>query len=304
MKNIVPIFCFATTLIGFSFAATLADAPPATQPATTQENLPIIRLWDNDAPGALGGSEKDIPTLTLYMPTKPNGAAVIVCPGGGYDHYGAKESGLPAKWLNSLGITAFVLKYRLGPTYHHPIEMEDAQRAIRLLRARASDWNLNPKQIGILGFSAGGHLASTTATHFDDGDPKASDPIDRVSCRPDLALLIYPVITMSDPFVHARSRQNLLGDNPDPQVEIFLSSELQVSPQTPPCFLVETADDHTTVVENSLMFAMACHKNNVPVELHVFEHGKHGFALGGDDPVLSQWPAMAAIWLAKHGFGQ
>ncbi len=232
------------------------------------------------------------------------GAAFIVCPGGAYVNLAPHEGKPVAQWLSSLGITGFVLKYRLGPKYHHPVELEDAQRAIRLVRSRAAQWNLDPKRIGILGFSAGGHLASCAATHFDDGQPDAPDAIDQSGSRPDLAILIYPVITLHDPYAHRPSRENLLGDHPDPDLVEWLSSDRQVTPNTPPCFLVHTADDGTVAVENSLLFAMACRRNGVPVELHVFEHSPHGFGLGGNDPQLSVWPTLAAHWLEKHGFAK
>jgi acetyl esterase/lipase len=263
-----------------------------------------IRLWEHDAPGALGAEAVDVPTLTPFLvdASKASGAGFIVCPGGGYQHLAPHEGAPVAQWLNTLGINAFVLKYRLGPKYRHPVEMEDVQRAIRLVRARAGEWGIDPKRIGILGFSAGGHLASTAATHFDSGDGSAPDPIDQVSCRPDLAILIYPVISMSNAYVHSGSRKMLLGDSPDVELEKFLSNDLQVTAKTPPCFLVHGADDHTVPVENSLLFAMACHKNKVPFELHIFEHGSHGFGMGGTDRELSSWPGMAGNWLEHRGF--
>jgi acetyl esterase/lipase len=263
-----------------------------------------IRLWDGDAPGAVGTADVDLPTLTPFVVdrSKGSGAAFIVCPGGGYQHLAPHEGAPVAEWFNSLGIDAFVLKYRLGPTYHHPVEIEDVQRAIRLVRAHASEWGIDPHRIGVLGFSAGGHLASTAATHFDSGNSAAADPVDRVSCRPDLAILIYPVISMSNTYVHSGSRLNLLGEHPDPELMKFLSSDLQVTSNTPPCFLVHGADDHVVPVENSLLFAMACHKNKVPFELHIFEHGPNGFGLGGSDRELSSWPSMAGNWLERNGF--
>jgi len=269
--------------------------------ATTQ---PSIRLWDGDAPGARGSDDADVPTLTPFLlpPAKAGGAAFIVCPGGAYGHLAPHEGAPVAQWLNTLGIHAFVLKYRLGPKYHHPAEMLDVQRAIRLLRCRAEQWHLDPNRIGIVGFSAGGHLASTAATHFDNGIADDPDPINRVGSRPDLAILAYPVISMTGPYVHAESRRNLLGNNPDPDLELLLSNDRQVTAQTPPCFIIHTADDRTVPVENSLLFAIACRQYKVPVELHVFEHGPHGFGLGGKDPVLDAWPAMAAQWLRKHKF--
>jgi acetyl esterase/lipase len=274
----------------------------ATQP-TTAPSEPPIRLWDQAAPGAQGDEPVDIPTLTPFLlPGETTSPAFIVCPGGAYIHLAPHEGAPVAQWLNTLGINSFVLKYRLGPKYHHPVEMEDVQRAIRFVRSHASQLHIDPNRIGIIGFSAGGHLASTAATHFDNGIPTAPDLIDRVSCRPDLAILMYPVITMMDPYVHTGSRTNLLGANPDPALVALMSNERQVTPATPPCFIVHGADDHTVAVENSLLFVTACRQNKVPVELHIFEHGKHGFGLGGTDPVLSTWPAMAANWLRGHDF--
>ena len=263
-----------------------------------------IRLWQGDAPRSQGTADADIPTLTIYrpQPERANGAAIVVCPGGGYGGLAAHEGQPIAEWLNTLGVTAFVLKYRLGPRYRHPVEMSDAQRALRTVRSRIGEWKLDPHRIGIIGFSAGGHLASTAATHFDEGDAKATDPIDRVSCRPDLAILAYAVITMTDPFTHGGSRTNLLGDKPDPELVNLLSNERQVTTKTPPIFLLHTADDAVVPVENSLLFALACRAARVPFELHVFEHGPHGIGLGGNDPVLSTWPPACAAWLKARGF--
>jgi acetyl esterase/lipase len=252
----------------------------------------------------LGSGDGDIPTLTPFLPASDSasGAAFIVCPGGGYSHLSVHEGKPVAQWLNTLGIAGFVLKYRLGPKYHDPVELQDVQRAVRVVRARAGEWHLDPRRVGIIGFSAGGHLASCAATHFDDGNAGAADETDRVSCRPDLAILIYPVITMSGAYVHLGSRLNLLGPNPDPRREDFFSTDRQVSARTPPCFLVHTADDRTVPVQNSLMFAAACRAQGVSVELHVFEHGAHGFGLGGGDAALSVWPSLAGAWLKRHGF--
>ncbi len=263
-----------------------------------------LRLWEGDAPGAKGSEDADIPTITVYSPPaeKRTGAAVVVCPGGGYAILAPHEGKPVAEWLNTLGVTGIVLNYRLGPRYHHPAMLQDVSRALRTVRYHAQEWGLDPHRIGVLGFSAGGHLASTAATHFDEGDPGAADPIDRVSSRPDAAILIYPVITLSGPYAHAGSRHNLLGDNPPQALVELLSNEKQVTPQTPPTFLVHTADDEGVACENSLMFAEACRKASVPVELHVFEHGPHGFGLGGNDPVLSRWPVLCADWLKQRGF--
>ncbi len=272
----------------------------AGETSTTGE--PII-LWANGAPGAVGKELSDIPTLTPYFSPKEKatGAAIIVCPGGGYSHLADHEGRPVAEWLNALGITAFVLKYRLGPRYHHPAPLQDAARAIRTVRARATEWNVDPKRIGILGFSAGGHVASTIGTHFDSGKPDASDPIERVSSRPDLMILIYPVITMRE-FAHAGSKRMLLGETPPADLVALLSNEEQVTKETPPAFLVHTANDPAVPVENSLRFAEALKKAGVPFELNVYERGPHGFGLGGDDPILSTWPHRCEQWLRVHGF--
>jgi acetyl esterase/lipase len=272
---------------------------------TNSPNLidePII-LWPDGAPGAVGKEPLDIPTLTPYLPAKEKatGAAMIVCPGGGYSHLADHEGGPVAEWLNTLGITAFVLKYRYGPRYKHPAPLLDAARAIRTLRTRAGEWHLDPNRIGILGFSAGGHVASTIGTHFDAGKPDAADPIERAGSRPDLMILVYPVITMKD-FTHAGSKQMLLGENPSAELMTLLSNEEQVTKDTPPAFLVHTADDPGVPVENSLRFAVAMRKAKVPVEIHIYEHGPHGFGLGGKDPILSTWPQRCAEWLRMHGF--
>jgi acetyl esterase/lipase len=262
----------------------------------------VVPLWSNGAPGAVGTNPEDIPTLTLYFPKeKSNGAAVIVCPGGGYSHLANHEGSPVAEWLNSLGITAFVLKYRLGPRYHHPAPLQDAARAIRTVRSRASEWKLDPKRIGILGFSAGGHVASTAGTHFDSGNMSATDPVDRLSSRPDLMILIYPVVTMG-PLTHGGSKRLLIGENAPAEMIKLLSNEEQVTKETPPVFLVHTANDSAVPVENSMNLAAALRRSGVPFEIHIYERGRHGFGLGANDPVLSTWPARCADWLKLQGF--
>jgi len=269
---------------------------------TAGPSTDAIKLWPNGAPGAVGSAPEDIPTLTAFFPSqRASGAAVIVCPGGGYTHLADHEGRPVAEWLNSIGITAFVLKYRIGPNYHHPAPLQDAARAIRLVRSRAAEWKIDPKRIGILGFSAGGHLASTIGTHFDSGQANASDPIDRTSSRPDLMVLIYPVITMGQ-FTHSGSRNQLIGTNPSADMVKLLSNEEQVTKETPPTFLVHTANDAAVPVENSLHFVEALRKAGVPFELHIYERGPHGFGLGVDDPILSTWPARCADWLHLQGF--
>lgn len=268
--------------------------------ALAQEPFP---LWPEGAPGAVGKEPADIPTLTPYFPApgKANGAAMIICPGGGYSHLADHEGRPVAEWLNTQGITAFVLKYRLGPRYSHPAPLQDAARAVRTVRARAAEWHLDPNRIGILGFSAGGHVASTIGTHFDTGKPDDADVIERVSSRPDLMVLVYPVITMRE-FTHAGSKRMLLGESPTPEMTALLSNDEQVTKDTPPAFLVHTADDAGVSVENSLRFAQAMRRAKVPVELHVYEHGPHGFGLGTKDPVLATWPQRCSEWLKIHGF--
>ncbi|HET6384744.1 MAG TPA: alpha/beta hydrolase [Armatimonadota bacterium] len=262
-----------------------------------------IELWRDGAPGAVGREELDVPTLTFYETAADSiGASVVVCPGGGYGALAPHEGEPVARWLNSVGVAAAVLKYRLGPRYRHPAMLQDASRAIRLLRSGVVGTDLDPRRIGILGFSAGGHLASTAATHFDMGDPSASDAADRVSSRPDAAILIYPVITLAGPFAHSGTRQNLLGPNPDESLVESLSNEKQVTPGTPPTFLVCSDADVGVPCENSLYFALALRRVGVPVELHLFERGPHGFGLGGDDPALGSWPARCADWLRSRGW--
>ena len=261
-------------------------------------------LWPGGAPGAVGFEPADKPRITVYRaPAETaSGAAVVVCPGGGYRVVAADHEGRQvAEWLNSLGVSAFVLQYRLGPRYRHPAPLADAQRAIRIVRARGQDWGVDPDRIGILGFSAGGHLASTAATLFDDGRPDAPDPIERASSRPDFAVLCYPVISFVGPGVHSGSRRMLLGPDPDPALVEALSSELQVTARTPPTFLFHTDDDGTVAVMNSIVFFEALKKAKVPAEMHVFAHGRHGVGLAPEDPVLSQWPTLCAQWMEGLG---
>jgi acetyl esterase/lipase len=261
-------------------------------------------LWTSGAPGAQGNADEDKPSLTIYLPdqAKATGGGIMVCPGGGYqnlamDHEGRQVAG----WLNSLGIAAFVLKYRLGPRYHHPVEMEDGQRAMRFVRFHAKEYGIAADRLGIWGFSAGGHLASTVGTHFDHGNPDATDPIDRESCRPDFMILAYPVISFITPYVHKGSMRNLLGDHPDPALVRNLSNELQVTPQTPPTFLFCTDSDEAVPAENSALFYLALRKNHVPAEMHIFVHGPHGVGLAQKDPALSVWPTLLANWFRTRG---
>lgn len=264
----------------------------------------IIPLWSGRAPGALGSDETDIPTLTVYLPRTMSAAtpAMIVCPGGGYVRLASNHEGRQiAGYLNSLGMAAFVLRYRLGPRYHHPIELGDAQRAIRMLRSHAMEWRLDAARIGIIGFSAGGHLAMSTSTMFDAGDPRAADPIDRVGSRPDFAVLAYPVISMTAPWTHQGSKQNLLGDSPNADLAKQLSGENAVTKATPPTFIFQTNEDTVVPAENSLQYFLALRKAGVPAEMHVFEKGPHGVGLANDDVALSTWSTLLANWLRTRG---
>jgi acetyl esterase/lipase len=261
-----------------------------------------LPLWPDGAPGAVGKEAGDIPTVTVYLPPadKATGAAVVICPGGGYgglamDHEGHQV----AKWLNTLGVAGVILKYRHAPNYRHPIPLTDAQRAIRFVRANAKDWKIDPNRVGILGFSAGGHLASTAGTHFDKGDPDAKDPIDRLSSRPDFMVLVYPVITLVGPKAHAGSRNNLLGKNQEAKLVESLCNEKQVTADTPPTFLTHTKEDNGVPPENSMMFYEACKKAGVPTEIHLYEKGRHGLGLGPKDLEFSQWPERCAEWMVK-----
>jgi acetyl esterase/lipase len=263
-----------------------------------------IVLWPQGAPGAVGETEADRPSLTVWLapPDQANGAAVVICPGGGYGNLAVNHEGRDvAIWLNSLGVSAFMLKYRLGPRYRHPAPLTDAQRAIRTVRANAKEWKLDPQRVGIMGFSAGGHLASTVATHFDRGKTDSSDPIEQASCRPDFAILCYPVISFTAPYTHRGSLRNLLGENPDPQLVQNLSNETQVTSETPPTFLMHTNADAGVPPENSVAFYLALRKAGVPAELHIYEQGRHGLGLAPDVPAVSTWPARLADWLRVRG---
>ena len=261
-------------------------------------------LWPKGAPGAVGEEEKDKPSITAFLAPedKATGAACIVCPGGGYGGLMMSYEGDEvAQWLNGIGVHGFVLRYRLGPRYHHPAMMNDVNRAVRMLRARAAEWKIDPDRIGVWGFSAGGHLAATAATHFDDGKPDAEDPIEKVSSRPSFAIMTYPVISLIAPYTHMGSTKNLLGDKVnDMELRTFLSPEKQVTAKTPPCFLMHTSEDGVSA-ENSIDFYAALKKANVPAELHIYEKGKHGYGLGLKDPVLKSWPDRLTDWLRVRG---
>lgn len=289
----VFVFCVSSCL--FVAAATTYGADPETIP-----------LWKDGAPGEPPTKPADEPVLLMSKPdpSVATSTAVVILPGGGYgglamDHEGKQI----ADWFNSMGVTAFVLKYRLSATGHrHPIPMLDGQRAIRTVRARAAEWKIDPKRIGIIGFSAGGHLASTLGTHFDAGDPKAADPIDRVSSRPDFMILCYPVISMTADYMHGGSRKNLLGPTPDETLAKSLSNETQVTPETPPTFLFHTSEDSGVLPDNSIAFYLALRKAGVPAEMHIYEKGPHGVGLAKTIPGTGSWPDRCREWMQTHGF--
>lgn len=267
-----------------------------------------VRLWSAAAPGALGDAGKDTPTLTPFWPApeKATGAAFIVCPGGGYRNLAAHEDQPFAQWLASQGIAAFVLKYRLTVDgYHVPTILLDAARAVRVVRSRAAEWGIDPQRIGMIGCSAGGHLTATLCTQFDAGDPQASDPVERVSSRPDLAVLCYAFILFDRP--DAAREERFLGPNSTPEQKRLLSPRLNVRSDTPPCFVWQTVEDATVTAENALGFAVALREKGVPFDLHLYQKGKHGIGLGNrtfDPEKLHPWTRDCAFWLKEHGFGK
>lgn len=287
---------------------TLIGSMVSTNTLSAQEWRP---LWVDGAPGAKGSADQDTPAL-LYKPAaddKKNGCGVVVCPGGGYgglamDHEGQQI----AAWLNERGISAWILRYRLGTHgYHHPIQKGDVLRAIRTVRSQAASVGVDPTKIGVWGFSAGGHLASTAATHFDLGDANATDPIDKVSGRPDFAILCYPVITMEDSFTHKGSRKNLFGPDKQDSAELIelLSNEKRVSKNTPPTFIFHTVEDTAVPVENALRFFSALRANGVNnSEMHVYQNGRHGVGLAQADPILKSWPSRLDDWLKLNKFSK
>jgi acetyl esterase/lipase len=260
-------------------------------------------LWPAGAPGALGTDAVDVPTLTVYLPSSnPTQTGVMIAPGGGYGHLSLQKEGEDvARWLNQRGVAAFVLKYRLGPKYHHPVELGDAQRAIRTVRADAAMYQVDPAHIGMWGFSAGGHLAASAGTLFQAGSSDSPDVIERQSSRPDFLILAYPVITMELPYVHKGSRDNLLGSDADAAQVELLSAEKHVTKETPPTFLFATTDDATVPVMNSVLFYSALVAVKVPAEMHLFQHGPHGVGLAPGFPDLKIWPDLLATWMRARG---
>ncbi len=277
-------------------------------PATGPQAFP---LWDGPAPGAKGSDDGDRPSVAMYPAAARGGprTAVVIAPGGAYMFLSMETEGRQwAYWFNAMGVTAFVLKYRLGPTYHYPVQLDDGERAMRLVRSRAATLGFDADRIGLMGFSAGGHLAAMVATHFDGGHPDAADPIDRLGSRPDFLILAYPVISFSHDIAgsdalgaYAGSGRNLLGDNPVPALLDEVSAERSVTAHTPPTFLFQTTADTIVSVKNSVAFYSALVSAGVPVEMHLFEKGFHGAGMGLTDSSLSAWPTLLMNWLRQRG---
>ena len=311
----------AAAVVGLALGTLLlAQAPP---PAPAQGSAPanagrgrgpanntapqVMPLWDGPAPGALGDADADKPDMTFYRARGRASAAVVIAPGGAYRGLASDIEGRQeAYWFNAMGIDAFVLKYRLAP-YHYPVEINDGLRAMRLARSKAPELGFPPDRLGMMGFSAGGHVTATVGTHFDSGNPNATDPVDRVSSRPDFLILGYPVIWFQTSVAgsnvldaYSGSGRNLLGDNPNPKLLDELSDELHVTPQTPPTFIYHTTNDALVPVENSVVFYLALRKARVPAEMHLFENGAHGSGMGLTDPSLSAWPSLLLNWLRSR----
>lgn len=260
-----------------------------------------VELWPGGVPGALGKEKKDIPDMKVYSPMSgnANGIAVLVCPGGGYGHLAMGHEGKEiAEWLNSFGTTAVVLNYRhKGKGYRYPAPLDDAQRAMRIIRSKADLWGIDSSKIGVLGFSAGGHLASTVTTLYGKGYGKAGDDIDKFSSRPDFSVLCYPVISMTEKFMHRGSMRNLLGDKPDEKLQKLMSTDKQITAKTPPTFLMHSKEDRAVPIENSMAFYNGLIKAKVPAKLHIYEKGGHGFGLAKDNTSGKSWPDECRKWM-------
>ena len=299
MKLMKTVHFFSTiSLIIIGLALPLSAQTPAKplKPKPTER----VALWSGKAPVGDGKFEDCNLELEVFLPPadKASGTAIVLCPGGGYIRHVTDREGYPiAQWLGEHGIAAIILEYRL-PELRHQVPLLDAQRAIRLTRANAAAWKIAPKRIGILGFSAGGHVASTAATHFDSGNAHSPDPIERLSCRPDFAWLIYPVVTMGK-FTNKGSRDKLLGSDPKPELVRLYSNETQVTADTPPTFLAHAVDDKPVPPENSRQFVAAMRSHRVSVELLELPSGGHGLN-GCKGPLWEQWKSAAIKWLESQ----
>ncbi len=310
--KIILIACISAFLLATGWPTTQASPHPAKYNHTKKDankqamavNTTRQLLWPKAAPGAKGNTDNDKPDITIFIPPedKANGTAIVICPGGGYAHLAMSHEGtMVAKWLNSIGVAGFVLKYRHhGMGYSYPAPQQDVQRAIRLVRAQAPKWHLDPHRIGVMGFSAGGHLASCADTLFNHQFYKPVDNIDKVSCRPDFAVLLYPVITMNNKYTHHGSRINLIGKNPSPLLVRLMSTDKQVNSQTPPTFLCLAANDKAVPPENSILFFLALKNHHIPAEMHIYEVGGHGFGMRNLHNNTATWPARCADWMRQR----
>jgi len=309
LKKLLMVPSLLVWLAQASFAA-----EPMEIPVWPPEALPKIERVKPEAVVDRGSTNKPdravsnvtVPTLTVYLPegNQTDTVAVIICPGGGYSHLSLdKEGHAVARWLNTIGVAGIVLKYRMPrpdlSAGQKPWPIQDGEQAIRLVRSHAAEWKIDPHHVGLMGFSAGGHLASSVGTHLETPTQTATNPVERLSTRPDFMVLVYPVISMEEPIAHQGSLHNLLGSTPDPKWVEFYSNDLNVTAQTPPTFLVQAQDDRVSV-ENSLRFYAALRKAGVPSEIHIFEKGGHGFGLGINGGETAVWPSLCAAWLKNR----
>ena len=282
----------------------LTQIDQTTPPSREATKPEISLLWQSGAPGALGTEAKDKPRVQVYHAKSSKAAvpAIVICPGGGYGHLAMDHEGHQiARWLNSLGITGVILEYRhRGKGYGHPAPLRDVQRALRLVRHQAREWRIQANKVGVLGFSAGGHLAASASVHHDTGNPNPIDPIDRQTCRPDFSILCYAVIAFEQPFTHKGSQRNLLGKQPSKELTLKMSSDRQVTATTPPAFLWHTTADRVVPPENSVAYYLALRKHKIPCEMHLFEKGNHGIGLG-KGKAAEQWSALCHRWLITQG---
>ncbi|MFN3191301.1 MAG: alpha/beta hydrolase [Aureliella sp.] len=309
MTRVFGVFVGAILLAG-SIMAQVDVQETISKEATAdlQSKQPInLPLWADEVPMAKGDAEKDIPDLIAYLPdikSSQSRGAIVILPGGGYGGLAIGHEGHEiARWANEMGMAGIIVRYRhRGRGYGHPTPMLDAQRAIRLVRSHAADWGIDSSKVGVMGFSAGGHLATTTLTKFDSGKPGSADPVERQSSRPDFGIVCYAVVAMGESFTHAGSQRNLLGREASPELVRLMSNEKQVSSETPPCFVWHTAEDVVVPAENSLRFYSALVQKKVPAELHIFAKGRHGIGLGADVDGASEWPKLCESWLVRNGF--
>lgn len=287
-------------------AAAQSPAAPsaAAAPAAALPHGQIEYLWPSGAPGAVGTEDQDKPRLEIFAGYGPGPrTAVIVCPGGGYIHLAYEKEGTQiAEWLNLRGITAFVLTYRLFPRYSYPSPILDGYRSVRWVRSHAAEFGVDPNRIGMWGFSAGGHLVGMVGTHFDDGNPQAPDPVDRVSDRPDFVISSYGALSLQPGFSKPGAMGNLLGPHPSPGLIDDVSPDMHVSPRTPPYFLFATTFDDGVPALSTVSFYTALVRAGVPAEMHIFQQGPHGVGLGQSYPELASWPDLLENWLRLNGW--